>query len=109
MQTLQASLVARIHYRRALDEALKAGKLVNEAEKAATLWELKYKVVNKKETDLAASVKGKDDQMKAMKKEVEEERGNLALQATKMAGSNDLYEACQEEVKDCEAVFVMRK
>lgn len=66
------------------------------------------KKAENKAIDMAAVVNAKDDQIKAMKKEVEEARAKLTLQATEIAGLKELYEACQEEVKDCDAVFVMR-
>lgn len=75
MQALQAKLAAHIQCRHALDEASKARKLVDEAEKAAMSWELKYKVINKK---------AKEDQMKVMRKEFEEIKAKLTIQATEL-------------------------
>lgn len=71
-------------------------------------WESKWKVAEKKAVDLATSLKVKDDQIRAMKKEVEDAKSKLAVQATEMEGLKGLYEACQEELKVSEAVFVMR-
>lgn len=48
---------------------------------------MKWKVASKKVFDMAASVKDKDDQMRAIKKEVEDARAKLALQETENGGA----------------------
>lgn len=57
---------------------------------------------------LTTDMKAKSDHVKIMKKEVEEVRANLERQVVELEGIRRLYQASQEEVKDCEAVFVTR-
>lgn len=48
---------------------------------------------------MAAMVKAKDDQIKAMKKEVDDATAKLEHQAIELKGMKELYGTFQEEVK----------
>ncbi|XP_056690295.1 uncharacterized protein [Spinacia oleracea] len=115
LRASQAALAVRRQCSLLCDELISSKNQVAMAKKAATSWEGKWMASEKKLVDLAAAVKskdeqlkGKDDQIADASKELERVKGELASTVEEMQGLRILYDALQEEFKDCEALAVWR-